>query len=102
MLALEGAECLVLTEVVFSDRPRSSFSSGFNFVALYFLLVVGTLLGQIAGILLVRKGRYRLGGAVQIASSLLHVAKGEGLIGVFGGLKAWERGQSSERVEARE
>ena len=99
MLALEAAECLVLMEVVFSDRPRSGLATGFHVVDLYFLLVIGTLIGQAVGILLVRRGRYRAGGIVQIASSLLHVPKGEGLIGVFGGLRALEEARRVDGAE---
>lgn len=95
MLGLEAAECLVLTEVVFFDRPRSGLSNGFDVIELYFFLVVATLVGQLVGILLVRAGRLRAGAIVQIASSLLHVPKGEGLIGVFGGLRALEASRSA-------
>jgi hypothetical protein len=94
MLGLEATECLVLAEVVFSDRPRSGLSTGFDVVQLYFLLVIATLVGQSIGIGLVRRGRTRAGGIVQIVSSLLHVPKGEGLIGVFGGLRALEAARS--------
>ncbi len=95
MLGLEAAECLVLAEVVFFDRPRSGLGSGFDVIELYFFLVIATLVGQIAGILLVRAGRFRAGAIVQIASSLLHVPKGEGLIGIFGGLRALEAARAA-------
>jgi hypothetical protein len=88
MLALELAECLVLIEVVFSDRPRSGLATGFGLVELYFLLVIATFLCQIAGIVLVTKGRPRLGGILQLVSSAPHVLKVEGLIGIVGGVKA--------------
>ena len=89
MLALEAFECLVLVEVVFFDRPEIGLASGFNAVQLYFVVVAITFLLQIAGIVLVWRGRYRAGGAFQIASSAIHVLKGEGVVGLIGGLKAY-------------
>jgi hypothetical protein len=85
MLVLEVVECLVVGEVVFFDRAPGS---GFGAIGLYFCVVVATVLGQVAGILLVLRGRYRVGGLVQIVSSAIHVLKGEGLIGVIGGMRA--------------
>jgi hypothetical protein len=95
MLGLEAAECLVLAEVVFFDRPRSGLGSGFDVIELYFFLVIATLVGQVVGILLVRAGRLRAGAILQIASSVPHVPKGEGLIGVFGGLRALEAARAA-------
>jgi hypothetical protein len=54
------------------------------------------MLGQVAGIVLVLRGQYRLGGLVQIVSSAIHVLKGEGFIGVIGGMRA--RAYASESV----
>ena len=54
MLFLEILECLMLVEVVFFDR---SPGSGFGAIGLYFCAVVATVLGQVAGILLVRRGQ---------------------------------------------
>lgn len=85
MLVLELLECLVVGEVVFFDRARGS---GFGAIGLYFCVVLATAAGQVLGILLVRRGRYRVGGLVQIVSSAIHVLKGEGLIGVIGGMRA--------------
>ena len=96
MLALEAFECLVLIEVVFFDRPGIGLASGFNAVQFYFALVAITLLLQIAGIVLVWRGRYRAGGALQIASSALHVLKVEGIVGLIGGLKAYRYSPGAE------
>jgi len=85
MLFLEALECLVVGEVAFFDRAGHG---GFGAIEIYFCLVAATLLGQVAGILLVLRGRYRLGGTVQVVSSAMHVLKGEGLIGVIGGMRA--------------
>jgi hypothetical protein len=85
MLFLEVLECLMLGEVVFFDRAPGS---GFGAIGLYFCAVLVTALGQVAGIILVLRGRYRVGGLVQIVSSALHVLKGEGLVGVIGGMRA--------------
>ena len=85
MLFLEVLECLMLGEVVFFDRKPGS---GFGAIGIYFCVVLATLLGQVVGIVLVRRGRYRVGGLVQIVSSAIHVLKAEGLIGVIGGMRA--------------
>ena len=85
MLALEVLECLMLGEVVFFDRAPGS---GFGAIGIYFCAVLATVLGQIVGIALVLRGQYRVGGLVQIVSSGIHVLKGEGLIGVIGGMRA--------------
>jgi len=85
MLALEVLECLVVGEVMFFDRAPGS---GFGAIGLYFCAVLATVVGQVAGILLVLRGQYRVGGLVQIVSSGIHVLKGEGLIGVIGGMRA--------------
>jgi hypothetical protein len=85
MLLLEALELLVVGEVAFFDRTSRG---GFGAVEIYFSLVAATLLGQVVGIALVLRGRYRLGGLVQIVSSAMHVLKGEGLIGVIGGMRA--------------
>ena len=91
MLLLEVLELLVVGEVAFFDRPSGG---GFGAIELYFTLVAATLAGQVIGIFLVLKGRYQLGGTVQIASSAMHVLKGEGLIGVIGGMRARAYGRS--------
>lgn len=96
MLALEAFECLVLVEVVFFDRPEVGLASGFNAVQLYFAFVALTLILQIVGIVLVLQGRYRAGGAFQIASSAIHVLKGEGVVGLVGGLKAYRYSPGAE------
>jgi hypothetical protein len=85
MLFLEILESLMVGEVVFFDRAPGS---GFGAIGIYFCLVLATLVGQVVGIILVLRGRYRLGGLVQIVSSAIHVPKGEGLIGVIGGMRA--------------
>ena len=95
MLFLEVLECLMLVEVVLFDRKPGS---GFGAIGLYFCAVAATVLGQVAGILLVRRGRYRVGGLVQIVSSAIHVLKGEGLIGVIGGMRARAYARQKERV----
>jgi uncharacterized membrane protein len=97
MLFLEVLECLMLVEVVFFDRAPGS---GFGAIGLYFCAVVATVLGQVAGIVLVRRGQYRVGGLVQIVSSAIHVLKGEGLIGVIGGMRARAYARQIEGVSA--
>lgn len=75
----------MVAEVAFFDRAGHV---GFGAIEIYFCLVAATLVGQVAGIVLVWRGRFRLGGLVQIVSSAMHVLKGEGLIGVIGGMRA--------------
>ena len=72
----------------------------FRYAGVYLGLVALTALLQAAGIFLVVKGRYRVGGALQIAASCLHVLKGEGLIGVVGGLKARAHGRADAEPPA--
>ena len=88
MLFLEAIECLVVAEVAFLDRPTRTPGAGFGAIELYFCVVAATLIGQVAGIVLVLRGRYRLGGLIQIVSSGIHVLEGEGFIGVIGGMRA--------------
>jgi hypothetical protein len=45
---------------------------------------------QIVGTVLVTKGRYREGGIIQIVSNVVHLPKGDGLIGLIGGIKAYK------------
>ena len=93
MLLLEALELAVVGEVAFFDRTSRG---GFGAVELYFTLVAATLVGQVIGIVLVLKGRYRAGGTVQIVASAMHVLKGEGLIGVIGGMRARAYGRVSD------
>lgn len=99
MLFLQVAEVLGLSEVIFSDRPHSGLPHRFGMLEIYYIAVIVTVLLQVSGILMARRGRYRLGGALQIAASSLHLLKIEGLIGMIGGLRAWKhRGPSPEKV----
>jgi hypothetical protein len=92
MLLLEALELLVVGEVAFFDRTSRA---GFGAVELYLSLVAATLVGQVIGIGLVLRGKYRAGGTVQIVSSAMHVLKGEGLVGVIGGMRARAYGRAS-------
>ena len=87
MLALIVIECLALTEIVFFDR--ASWSSGSSFVGPYYVICVGTLVLQVAGMMLVGAGRYRLGGVLQMVASSIHLVKVEGMIGIVGGIQAY-------------
>lgn len=90
MLFLQIAEVLGLSEVIFSDQKHSGLPHKVGMLEIYYAAVITTVVVQIAGMVLVRRGRYRLGGALQIAASTLHVLKIEGLIGMVGGLRAWK------------
>jgi hypothetical protein len=94
MLLFMVLECLVVAEVEFFDRPAHT---GVGALEIYFFVVLATMLGQVVGIVLVLRSQYRLGGLVQIVSSAIHVLKGEGFVGVIGGMRA--RAYASEAAE---
>ena len=87
---LDVVEGLVLIEIIFFDIRRAGFSFEFGVLELYFAASIVSVLIQIAGIVLVMRGWYRLGAIFQIVSSSPHVIKGEGLIGIVGGIKAYK------------
>ena len=91
MFGLDMVELLVLIEVVFFDLRRSPLpsASSLTFIQLYFLLAVLSCALQLVGVVFVATGWFRLGGALQIVASAFHVPKGEGIIGVIGGLQAY-------------
>ena len=94
MFGLDLVEFLALLEVMFLDSHRGPSFSGRGFIGIYFWISTVSLVLQLVGVLLVAKGFYRLGGVVQIVSSSIHVPKGEGVIGVIGGLKAYRYPQA--------
>ena len=94
MLALMAIEWLVLLHVLGFDVPQAEWQAGGGFVEVYFWACTVTLLLQIAGVALVLRARYRWGGLLQIAACLLHLPKGEGLLGLLGGVKAFRYGRS--------
>jgi hypothetical protein len=102
MLALVVVEWLALAEIVLFDAAGQSWSTGVGLVGLYFLVCSATLLLQLAGILFVAAGRYRLGGVLQIVASGVHVIKLEGVIGVVGGIKAYRYPERSAAGAALE
>ncbi len=78
----------MLIEVVNSDFTEDAILED-TFWALYFYASISTCVLQLMGILLVKKNWFRLGGILQIAASSLHVLKLEGIIGIIGGLQAY-------------
>lgn len=94
MLALQVTECLVLIHILRYDLPRTELSAGGGIVEIYFWACTVTLLFQVTGVLLVLQERYRTGGIFQIASCLLHLPKGEGILGLIGGVKAIRYGRA--------
>lgn len=90
MLFLDIVEGLVLIEIIFFDIPRAGFSFEFGVLELYFAASIVSVFIQVAGIVLVMRGWYRVGAIFQIVSSSPHVIKGEGLIGIIGGIKAYK------------
>jgi MFS superfamily sulfate permease-like transporter len=89
MLGLDFVELLVLSEIVFSDFHRNAWASTTSFIWPYFYLSTASFVVQLLGIVLVAVGWFRLGGILQIISSSFHVPKGEGVIGVIGGVQAY-------------
>jgi MFS superfamily sulfate permease-like transporter len=89
MLGLDLVELLVLSEIVFSDFHRNAWASTTGFIWPYFYLSTASFVVQLVGVVLVAVGWFRLGGILQIVSSSIHVPKGEGVIGVIGGVQAY-------------
>lgn len=87
--ALDLIEIVVLVEILFFDRPAFNGETGTGILHVYFAIMVAATVGQGSGVLLVTRGWYRLGGALQITSSAIQVFKIDGIIGVVGGVKAW-------------
>ena len=87
MLGLDFVEWIGLIHIIFIDLQKNHLTG--QLVKLYFWVVTVSLVVQLLGTLLAALGWYRVGGVLQIASSSIHVVKGEGLIGVIGGLKAY-------------
>lgn len=85
---LDVLEVLVLSEILFFDRPRAGLKRSFGLLEVYFIVTVVASLGQAAGVALVAAGRYRAGGYLQIASSAVQVVKIDGIPGIVGGVKA--------------
>ena len=104
MFGLDLVEMLTLMEILFHDQPRSSLPQTWGWLEVYFIICAVSFLLQFAGILVVQLGWYRMGGAIQIAACIPHLPKGEGLIGLIGGLKAWNfaRAESAATTEAAE
>lgn len=100
MLFLQVAEVFALIEVIFSDRPHSGLDPHFGAIEIYFIIVLASVVMQAIGMFLVKRGRYRVGGAFQIVSSAIHLFKIEGLIGVIGGFRAWNYGREKLVVPA--
>ena len=96
MLAIELFEIAMLVEILFVDGDAVSSGGANRFLWIYFYLLIASSVVELAGIVLVKLGSYRLGGFLQIASSVPHVPKGDGIIGIIGGLKAWRFGQRRE------
>lgn len=87
MLGLDFLEWMALFHIVFIELDANHLSG--SLIRIYFWITSASLLVQTAGAVLVVFGWYRLGGILQIVSSSIHVFKGEGIIGVVGGVKAY-------------
>jgi len=100
MLGLDTFELVGLAHVVLVDRAPGRLVDGTaDGVEIYLALIIVTLLLQILGIVLVHFRWYRTGGMLQIVSSAPHVVKGEGVIGIIGGVNAWKYARRSRETE---
>jgi len=86
---LDLIEVVVLIEILFFDKPALSGDNGTGLLHIYFAVMLAATIGQGLGVLLVTRGWYRSGGAMQVVSSAVQVFKVDGIIGVVGGVKAW-------------
>ncbi len=96
-LVLDVIEVMVLTEIIFFDKPRSQIGSGVGFLEYYFAFTVAGTLGQALGVLLVTRNWFISGGILQIVSSATQVVKIDGIVGVIGGIKAYQYGRRLRR-----
>ncbi len=92
MLVLEIVEWVALLHIRVVDLPGGGLPTEAGFFEIYFALATFCLASQWLGVILVLLKWHRTGGALQILSCLLHVPKGEGLIGLVGGIKAFRAG----------
>jgi hypothetical protein len=100
MFCLMATEVLVLIEIVFFDTVKAGDTRGIGLV-LYFWGAVITCLLQLIGIILVKKGWFRVGGVLQMIASAPHALKLEGLIGIMGGLDAYDYPQELSELSAK-
>jgi len=90
MLGLDLVELLALCEVVFGEPHRNPSFKPNVLIFVYFWIAVVSMLVQAIGTYLVTKGRYRAGGLLQIIGNSVQVPKGDGLIGLIGGILAYK------------
>jgi hypothetical protein len=91
---LDVFESLVLVQIIFFDKLDLGVPLHWGFLEIYLVATLFMSLGQLAGIALVTRGYYLLGGYLQIISSGGQVLKVDGIFGVVGGLKALRYGRS--------
>ena len=75
-------------QILFFDKPDMGVGFKWGIIEYYFVATLFMSLGQLAGIALVSKRHYRIGGYFQIFSSVGQVIKLDGVFGVVGGIKA--------------
>ena len=91
-LGLDVVELAALLHIMVYDRAHSvvAHDGRWDFFELYLTIIIACCALQFLGIFLVSVKFYRLGGILQIVASSPNVLKGEGLIGVIGGMKAYK------------
>ncbi len=100
MFGLDLVELLALLEVMFGDPHRNPALGENDVIFIYFLIAVVCFVLQTIGILLVVWGKYHSGGVLQIVSNVFHLPKGDGLIGVIGGIKAYQYAEALAAQQA--
>lgn len=93
---LDVVESLVLIQILFFDKQQFGVAFEWGVLEIYFVMTLFMSIGQLIGIALVTRGRYRLGGYFQIVSSAGQVLKLDGVFGVVGGLKALRFAEANE------
>ena len=93
---LDVVESLVLIQILFYDKQQFGVAFEWGVLEIYFVMTLFMSIGQLIGIALVTRGRYRLGGYFQVVSSAGQVLKLDGVFGVIGGLKALRYAEAKE------
>lgn len=89
MFALMLIECLVLIDAFLSVEQRSAIMGNAILRSYFFVSLISCGI-QLVGIVMVEKRWYRLGGILQITASVVHIWEIEGIVGILGGMDAYD------------
>lgn len=81
--------------VLFDMRPATNEFKSIGTTVFFGYLLMAALV-QLIGLLLVKAGHYKAGGALQIIASAGHIIDLIGIIGIYGGLKAYRFTEAGE------